>query len=847
MVATRRGAKSAPKVAPAPSNTLSAPPKRGGKKAVAKEVAAPAPANTKTTKTTATKRKAKAEPEDVELPAAKKPTANTKATRAAKVEMKVEPKPAVPKRATRGKKVAEPVITEEPEIVEEAPKSATTRGRKAATKKIAAPKVELPPVVEEPAVGEPIFKERPKLAPRSRRAPAKKATIVKPAVAEEPVAVEVVKPAARARKAAAPKPSLPTPAAASKPTRGRAAIVAPQDSPLKKPARKPAKKAATVAAKSETLAVPTPAPVEEPFSQFPGYPSTPAHIVAPLTSRRAMAELPNYPNTPAHILAPISNKDALAALPDYPKTPAHIMAPMGTKAALDELPSYPKTPAHIKAPISTPAHITAPVLPMIAENDEDALNELPGYPKTPAHIQAPMSLRKALVELPIDYVQTPARSVIKTPSTIGLSKLPADCSATPAHISSPVVAEETSNEPANGPQTPTQIVWGVNNKEAFEELPEYPKMPNHITAPVSNKDALAELPSYPATPAMALEFALQEEISASVKKQTPSPLHRASLADISFDFAEGSEITDQDTMDVDTEVSMAEPAPKLQLAPVQLNATLPALDMASPKKSALRSPQKLEAKTPKKAVTWNDKDESDLFLYDGARPLQGLTFFVDVTSNGKEHNYVFIQLLEDLGAKVPRQFEDGITHVLFKDGGVPTLGKVLASKGAIKCVNVGWVLECESNRKRVDETPYLVDLSPAMPKSPSPAKTMNPFTPARTPSRYALPPSSQCNSIPTTPTSSEFDRSINVDDDKENFEVGLFFQDMLGIKGQAPRTCPQQKTSILFSRSAMKTPSKPNFLGNSPTKPFSTTKKRSHESSFSSLSMSGQPKKLRLF
>jgi hypothetical protein len=127
---------------------------------------------------------------------------------------------------------------------------------------------------------------------------------------------------------------------------------------------------------------------------------------------------------------------------------------------------------------------------------------------------------------------------------------------------------------------------------------------------------------------------------------------------------------------------------------------------------------------------------------------------------------------------------------------------------------------------------------------------LNPFTPARTPSKYALPPSSECRSIPTTPTSSEFDRSINVDDDdddKENSEIGLYFQGVLGIKGQAPRTCPPKKSSFLLSRSPIKTPSKLKFMANTPMKPFSTTKKRTLDSSSLGLSMSAPPKKLRLF
>jgi hypothetical protein len=935
MVATRRGAQKAPEVAPAPS-TLNAPPKRGGRKKANGEATAtePAPAATKPAKTTATKRKANAEPEAAEPPPAKKPAMNTKATRAAKVETKAKPTAAAPKRATRGKKTAEPeaMLVEEPVAVEEAPKPATTRGRKAVVKKASEPKIDEPVPVEEPAVAEEPVEEAPKPATRGRKAPAKKIVAatkpVKAAVTKEPIAEEPAKPAPRARKAAVPKPSLLPPAAAVvRSTRGRNAAAPPPESPLKAPARKPAKKAAAVVAKAEST------PMEDVFSEFPGYPTTPAHITAPLTSQKAMTELPNYPNTPAHIVAPISSKDALDELPGYPKTPAHIIAPMTTKAAFAELPDYPKTPAHIKAPISvqaamaempgypkTPAHITAPVLPMAVDNEEvkqdlseyvntpvhadatstgddimaelpdypttpahiqapmsskEAINELPGYPETPAHIQAPLSARKALAELPVDYPKTPAHiqaplsarkalvelpvenpstpgdTTVATPSTIGLGSLPRDCFATPAHVSSPVVPEEEVAEHVDGPQTPQQLTWGVTNQEAFDELPEYPKTPVHIAAPVSNKDALAELPSYPATPALALEAALQEEITASVKKQSPSPLHFASFSDVSIGRMEASEVTatpedmECDAMDVDTEVAIAQPMPKLQLAPVQLAASCPGPEMPSPKKSALRSPQKLETKTPKKAVTWEDRDEGNLSLSGG--PFEGVTFFVDVTRNGREHNYVFATLLIDLGAKVVNEWSStGITHVLFKDGSIETLKKVVKTNGAVKCVNVGWALECESTMTRVDETPYLVDLSiAAIPSSPpTPVAVFNPRTPARTPSKYVLPP-------PTTPTSSEFDHSIIVDDDKENSDVGLFFQD--AMKGRAPRTCPPKKmVSVLLERSPMRTPSKANFLSQTPVKPApvkpaSTTKKRSFESSSLGLSLSAPPKRFRLF
>ncbi|CAO2657499.1 Nn.00g036250.m01.CDS01 [Neocucurbitaria sp. VM-36] len=890
MVATRRGAKKAPEAAPAPSNTLNAPPKRGGrKKAVVEEATEPAPAVAKPTKATAAKRKAKSELEDAEPPRAKKPAANSKATRATKAETKAEPAPAVAKRATRGRKIEEPAVIEEPVIIEEAPKPTATRGRKAPAKKAPAPKVEEPAMVEEP-----VAEEAPKPASRARKAPTKKAPVTKkvdPPVIEKPVVVEHVKPAPRGRKAAAPKLSAPAPVIASRATRGRNVAVQPQDSPLKAPARKPTRKAAPVA---ETKVVPE--PVEEPFAQYPGYPTTPAHIAAPLTARQAMRELPQYPNTPAHILAPISTKDALSVMPGYPKTPSHIIAPMTTKAALAEMPGYPKTPAHIKAPISvqdamaemppdypkTPAHIVA----QAATDDENVMEELPDYPNTPAHITAPITSQEAMKELP-DYPETPAHITVSMPVTESVKEHP----TTPAHVTPPhgnsfdahaagcaptpyqntPPAAEVADEFSEASEMTTNITWGVTDQEAFEELPaaypttpahiaapltsrkalaelpEYPKTPAHIAAPITPRRAFAELPDYPTTPAMAIEAAIQEEIHASVKKQTPSPLQFPTLEDVSFQFADTSEYTDVDPMEIVSETPAIELGPNVHLAPPQLTASLPPPDLASPKKSALRSPQKFDAKTPKKAVTWDDPEESELFMYDG--PLQGMTFYVDVTSNGKDQNYLFSSLLEDLGAKVVKDLTvTGLSHVLYKDGNKSTLEKVLGSKGAIKCVNVGWVLDSEKNRMRMDEAPYLVDLSIAMPTSPLPTTTMKPFTPARTPSRYALPPSSECKSVPTTPTSSEFDRSINYDD-KENCEHGVYF-DCLDVK--QVRTVPQKKSTFLFSRSPIKTPSKPSFLMNTPVKPmsaikpFSTGKKRSAESSFPGISMA-PPKRLRLF
>jgi hypothetical protein len=1140
MVATRRGTKVAPEAAPAAS-TLSAPPKRGRKMAIVEEATETAPAATKATKST-TRRKAKAEPTPEPEPVVEEaPTVKkTRATRAAKTETIEEaPAPVAPKRATRGRKASTPIVEEpaveeategeESEVPQEPVKiQVATRARKAPVKKTPAKKAE-PAVVEEPVaeeeeevprtatrmrktvtIQEPVAEEAPKPASRARKAPIKKAPAAKavdaPAV-ENTIAAEPIKPASRARKTAAPLDTAPVLAPPSRATRTTRNAELPPPSPLKAPARKPTKKATP--AKPAKIVVEEPAPVDamdvdeliveeivaapepvqEPFTEYPAVPSTPAHFAQPLTNKRAMFELPQYPKTPAHIVAPITSRAALAALPGYPKTPAHIRAPISNKAAMAEMPGYPKTPAHIKAPVAaspdtdvlmtelpeeypkTPAHIKAPLAA------KDALNELPGYPETPAHIKAPLSSRQALAELP-DYPKTPAHilaqsrlSIIEEASMeITLTPQPgmppvaffsvpqtpaAQCSpahiakkeiftpqgATPAVVfhapctpraqSSPehVAVKETFTPPTATPAivfhapttpraqsspehvaikeiftpataapavvfqapttpraqsspehvavkevftpateeaeveevaiaavvSPSQAVTPVRDntpeivqrtpavrftapstpraqsspehvapKEIFTPFTAAPAVelkapstppaqtsPEHIAnkenftppsaAPVTpvraasaNRKVLGELPDYPTTPALAMEAAIQEEIRASAKKQTPSPSH-FSTHDASFD--EASEVNDLSISELQNENTPAAEKPQPQFAPLQLKpltlappttktpffapptftpsvftprassslfsapaqkspaktatfapgTNFSASTMVSPMKSSLRSPVKSSlrspekrrtSKTPKKAVTWDDSEEEKSLLFDG--PLQGLTFYVEVMSDsGKNQSFLFETLLMDLGAKIQKEWSDAaITHVLYKDGSHDTLKKVVASKGAIKAVNVSWALECDASKKRVDETRYLVNLAAALPASPK--VSMVPCTPAKTPSKYALPASAE-RSQPATPTSSEFDRSFNADD-KENSELGIYFEP---DGKMAVRTLPQKKSNFLMSRSPIKTPSKQRMMTATPMRPFSTTKKRSAEV-FAGITMA-PPKKLRLF
>ncbi|KAL4899732.1 hypothetical protein BDW74DRAFT_188908 [Aspergillus multicolor] len=109
--------------------------------------------------------------------------------------------------------------------------------------------------------------------------------------------------------------------------------------------------------------------------------------------------------------------------------------------------------------------------------------------------------------------------------------------------------------------------------------------------------------------------------------------------------------------------------------------------------------------------------------------LSGAVVYVDVhTTEGEDASGIFIELLQQMGARCIRNWswnprmsvspdEDtgsvngkvGITHVVFKDGGVRTLEKVRHAGGLVKCVGVGWVLNCEARNEWVDEAPYAVD------------------------------------------------------------------------------------------------------------------------------------------
>ncbi|KAL4922553.1 hypothetical protein BDW62DRAFT_54947 [Aspergillus aurantiobrunneus] len=161
---------------------------------------------------------------------------------------------------------------------------------------------------------------------------------------------------------------------------------------------------------------------------------------------------------------------------------------------------------------------------------------------------------------------------------------------------------------------------------------------------------------------------------------------------------------------------------------VQQGSIRKSLSKETPNKS-VEAPQTQRGRTPSRSASASKTPRKQVSPYEYC--LNGAVVYVDVhTTEGEDASGIFIELLQQMGAKCMRNWswnprmslspeEDapslnskvGITHVVFKDGGVRTLEKVRQAGGLVKCVGVGWVLDCERENKWVDEEPYAVDSS----------------------------------------------------------------------------------------------------------------------------------------
>ncbi|WWC85714.1 uncharacterized protein L201_000580 [Kwoniella dendrophila CBS 6074] len=111
----------------------------------------------------------------------------------------------------------------------------------------------------------------------------------------------------------------------------------------------------------------------------------------------------------------------------------------------------------------------------------------------------------------------------------------------------------------------------------------------------------------------------------------------------------------------------------------------------------------------------------------GSKCLQGVRAFVDIrTSDGEDSGRLFIDILKGLGARVFAKPTESCTHIIYKSGKPSTLAwyrkhiqelefnaeeeeKEKMKKPFI--VGIKWVTECKKSGKRLDELPFLVDIS----------------------------------------------------------------------------------------------------------------------------------------
>lgn len=74
-----------------------------------------------------------------------------------------------------------------------------------------------------------------------------------------------------------------------------------------------------------------------------------------------------------------------------------------------------------------------------------------------------------------------------------------------------------------------------------------------------------------------------------------------------------------------------------------------------------------------------------------------MVIFLDVNkTDGENSNQLFVPVVEQLGGEwVPEWSSNsmGVTHVVFMNGEMRTLEKVVATNGQVHCVNISWLLE----------------------------------------------------------------------------------------------------------------------------------------------------------
>ncbi|OCK85177.1 hypothetical protein K432DRAFT_61097 [Lepidopterella palustris CBS 459.81] len=387
-------------------------------------------------------------------------------------------------------------------------------------------------------------------------------------------------------------------------------------------------------------------------------------------------------------------------------------------------PMRPKTPA--RAPAMIPH--TVPAHDVVIEEEELSLLEPPATFKAEIPVEhfTPERLSFAESTTPVEaHVLIPVEVGESTPIDVddgAMKSAPVDVHTEDRDSQEPPADESTANENIRqGPSTEEP----PEEKSRIEEPVEESSTEKHAIEELEIEDPVTEGPEVEECgEPMDVDILepSEESCTAGIETEnyTPrkssvavlsSPIDKSRLNDADdetvrfgetiFSWEAESFAADPSVMEPSSEAQEPStptiPARGSQLAlavePWPIQAAIPELPvaLASPAKSALRSPEKkVCATSPKKSVSWKQTtpQAKSPVLAPELGVLAGTVFFVDVQSAGADMGYLFAPLLEELGATVVPNWTSNsmaLTHVLFKDGSQMTLEKVVATNGDNSC------------------------------------------------------------------------------------------------------------------------------------------------------------------
>lgn len=372
-----------------------------------------------------------------------------------------------------------------------------------------------------------------------------------------------------------------------------------------------------------------------------------------------------------------SVEDTMAA--SSMKTPSKI--PLSAMAIAQTTPfklpllSPSKTPGTHRKPVVSSMLFASPVKPKaMVEHEPTYL----GSPKRPNALEETGGLSKSPVR-PVATSEQPAGPDSTTAEAhAGIAQTPIRPAPTPArpHFNQSIVKPEQSEQSAMMSHSPVRPNTAMKRSVLSQSMSISEKPPGISQTPVRPN-------------ASAGQNNFKQSLSQSVRAPdfTQSSNKRAAVPFSDSVLVPAKRLRTSFSMPV-LDLGVPKQAPSNRLG-----------SPSSPVKSSMRSPEK--QRSPKK-VSWHQSPRPQPVveeepLDNTAGPLHDLVFFLDVNNTqGVDSNRLFSPVIEQLGGEVIPDWTSnsmGVTHVVFMNGEMRTLEKIVATNGRVHCVNISWLLE----------------------------------------------------------------------------------------------------------------------------------------------------------